>query len=216
MTRSCLAQSGDCLLFSRAGLWRGIRWRFSAWLLTWETRPLLSLATAIEETAMASQPGLGTDEEKRIAQNDQPYTLEEFREYYGEDWNDRWEEAPIATADGAPQPGAAAGPSDGGTTGQQPPQAQAAPTNARAPQPGGAAGPIDGCTPGQQFPQAQASTTNAGAPQPSAAAGSGVRSMPAQQPRLVQLITCGVGAKWAGLCDALDRLRQVGMRKSVH
>ena len=66
---------------------------------------------------------------------------------------------PIA---GTPQPGAAAGPSVPGTLGQQPPQAQAAPTNAGAPPPG----PSVPGTLGHQPPQAQAAPTNAGAPQP--------------------------------------------------
>ena len=131
------------------------RWRFSAWPLTWETQALLSMATAVEV--------------RRIAQDGLPYTLEEFMAYYGENWDARWRAAPIASACGAPQPVAAADPSDGDTPGQQLPQAQAAPTNAGAPQPGAAAGPSDAGTPGQQPPQAQAAPTNAGAPQPGAA-----------------------------------------------
>ena len=90
---------------------------------------------------MASQRSLhdyygGPGDEQRIARNGRPYTRLEFMDHYGEEWNARWQEASIATAGGAPQPAAAAGPGVPSTPGQQPPQAQAAPTNAGAPQPG--------------------------------------------------------------------------------
>ena len=88
---------------------------------------------------MASKPSVGTEdgEEKRIAWDGRPYTRLEFMDYYGNDWNTRWGEASIAPAGGAPQPAAAAGAPVGGislpsTPGQQPPQAQAAPTIAGA------------------------------------------------------------------------------------
>ena len=121
---------------------------------------------------MASQPSLstdedhGNDEEKRIAWNGWPYTRREFIEYYGENSNARWEEASIATAGGAPQPAAAAGPGGLCTPAQLSRQAQPAPTIAGAPQPGAAAGPGVWGRPGQQPPQAQAAPTNVGAPQP--------------------------------------------------
>ena len=77
---------------------------------------------------MASQPSLGTEDgdETRIARDGRPYTRLEFNEHYGEDWHAYWEEASIATAGGAPQPAAAAGPG----VPQERPEAQPAPTNA--------------------------------------------------------------------------------------
>ena len=64
--------------------------------------------------AMATLASLGTPEdhwngeEQRIARDGMPYTFLQFIEYYGERGNARWQEAPIATAGGAPQPAAAA------------------------------------------------------------------------------------------------------------
>jgi hypothetical protein len=121
---------------------------------------------------MAAQPSLhdyydGPGDEQRIARNGWPYTRSDFIDFYGEDWNARWEEASIATARrGWPweQPAAAAGPGGLCTPAQLSPQAQPAPTIAGAPQPGAAAGPGVPSTPAQQLPQAQAGPTNAGAP----------------------------------------------------
>ena len=50
---------------------------------------------------MASQRNLGTGEEHRIAWDARQYTLDEFREYYGENWRAHWDQAPIATTGGA-------------------------------------------------------------------------------------------------------------------
>ena len=64
--------------------------------------------------AMATLASLGTagdhwnGEEQRFARDGMPYTFLQFIEYYGERGNARWQEAPIATAGGAPQPAAAA------------------------------------------------------------------------------------------------------------
>ena len=85
---------------------------------------------------MAAQPSLheyydGPGAEQRIARNGWPYTRRDFIEFYGEDWNARWEEASIATARrGWPweQPAAAAGPGGPCTPAQLSPQAQPAPT----------------------------------------------------------------------------------------
>ena len=71
------------------------------------------------------------------------YTWLEFKEYYGENWQRRWAIA------GVPQQGAAVGPDVPGTPGQQPPQAQPAPSIAGAPQLGAAACPGALGTPGQ-------------------------------------------------------------------
>ena len=112
--------------------------------------------------------------ETRIAWDGRPYTRLEFMNHNGEAWNARWEEASIATAGGAPQPAAAAGPGGPCTPAQLSPPALEGPARLRpwtiagAPQPGAAAGPSVPGTPGQQPPQAQAAPTNAGAPQPGA------------------------------------------------
>ena len=106
--------------------------------------------------AMATLASLGTagdhwnGEEQRFARDGMPYTFLQFIEYYGERGNARWQEAPIATAGGAPQPADAAGRGGPCTSAQVSPQAQPAPTIAGAPQPGAAAGPGVPSTPGQQ------------------------------------------------------------------
>merc|ERR1712078_779180 len=74
-------------------------------------------------------------------------------------------------------------------------------------------------TPAQKAPSTKASgdfegpphgrhAHDAGASQPSAG--------PPGRAMKVQLITCGVGAEWAGLSDARDRVTQVGMDESIH
>ena len=97
---------------------------------------LCFLLQAGGSNAMAAQPSLheyydGPGAEQRIARNGWPYTRRDFIEFYGEDWNARWEEASIATARrGWPweQPAGAAGPGGPCTPAQLSPQAQPAST----------------------------------------------------------------------------------------